>query len=158
MAEHVPFTPPVRADAAFNSKLPQIIDLGFALAAAEIEGRRLRASGARRRSSDSAAIGVTTGRAEALRALITTLPADTVADAAVQIGVACNLATTLARSDWTAPAERERISEMHEALYRITVSVLPVLAAAAGLDLAEMGWEDVDVLRADVFYGEERSG
>ena len=158
MADHVPITPPEPAGAASDFRLPPIVDLGFALAEAEVEHRRLRASPGRRRASDAATLEVIGSRTEALRALITTLPADTVADAAVQIGVACSLASGLEGADWSDAAERDRLLEMHDAFYRITVSVLPVLAAAAGLDLAEMCWEDVDVARASIFYGEDRTG
>ncbi len=81
----------------------------------------------------------------------------TLADAAVQIGVACYCAGTVECSDWSSPDRLERLEELAGALERICLSVIPLVAEAAGLDLAEMDWTGLDRLRASRFYGSERT-
>ena len=96
-----------------------------------------------------------TDREQALRFLISTLPATSLAEAAVQLGTASTFAGILHASDWRDPATHHRLNELHDALNRIMLSVLPAVAAAAGLDLAAMCWDDLDRLRASLFYATE---
>ena len=148
MAEHA-HTPP--------NPLPPILTLGMALAETEHAYRRLDEStnGGRRAE---AALSRLDCREQALRALIASAPATTLADAAVQLGTACAYVGILDGCDWTNPATHARLADLHAALNRITLSVLPVVAAAAGLDLAAMVWDSLDDLRAALFFpGEARA-
>jgi hypothetical protein len=151
MAEHA-HTPP--------NPLPPILDLGRALASTEHDYRRLDDASAGRdlTTREVDAQRLLAQREEALRSLISMAPATDLVDAAVQIGAAASIASTLADGDWTEAATHERLDEMHSAVNRIMLSALPVIAAAAGLDLAAMAWDHVDELRAGVFFAWEPVG
>jgi hypothetical protein len=92
-----------------------------------------------------------------LRDLISTLPAVTLPDAAAQIGVASAAAGVLAVSDWSTEETQPLLRPRLEALHRMLLSVLPIVADAAGLDMHAMGWSDTLKLRASRFGGEVRS-
>ena len=148
MAEHE-HTPP--------NPLPSITALGMALALAQLDYRRLdeRTAGRGRTCTEQNTFRLLVDREQALESLISVAPAASLADVAVQIGVASSYASILECSDWSDPSTHERLHELHTALNRITLSTLSVVAAAAGLDLAAMAWDDVDALRASLFFGEE---
>ena len=78
-------------------------------------------------------------RLDALREMISTLPAKDLADCVVQINVASHLIMKVTCNELKKPD----IDELAEAVERIMVSVLPVMAAAAGLDLAEYSLDEV---------------
>jgi len=146
-----------RSDVSIANHLPPIIDLGRALATNDIEYDRLDALVGRRTVAEDSAMSLLLTRRDALWQLIATMPAMTLADAAVQIGVACHFAGALECSDWSKPDRLERLGDLTEALEHICLSVLPLVAEAAGLDLVEMDWTDLDHLRAKRFYGSERA-
>ncbi len=148
-----------RPDVSSADHLPPIIDLGRALASNDIEHCRLDkwTCGRSNTPIEHAAMRLLETRREALWQLIASLPAMTMADAAVQLGVACQYAMGLEGSDWSSPDTRSRFYEMAGGLERICLSVLPLVAETAGLDLAEMDWTDLDQVRVRRFYGSERT-
>ena len=137
--------------------LPPILDLGRALASNDIEYCQLdRLTAARSNTPiEDRTMSLLLTRREALWQLIATVPAMTLADAAVQLGVACQFAMGLAGSDWSSPETQRRFAELTGGLERICLSVLPIVAEAARLDLVEMDWASLDQLRASRFYGTE---
>ena len=76
---------------------------------------------------------------DALRDVIGTLPAKDLADCVVQINVAGHLIMKITCND----LEKPELDELADAIDRIMVSVLPVMAAAAGLDLVEYALDEV---------------
>ncbi len=137
--------------------LPPIIDLGRALARNDIEYDRLDALVGRRAADEDRAMSLLLARRESLWQLIGSMPAKTLADAAVQISVACHFAGSLECSDWSSPDTHQRLEELACGIERICLSVLPMVAEAAGLDLAEMDWTDFARLRVSRLYGSERA-
>lgn len=138
--------------------LPAVIDLGRRIAAlsAEIERQddvavQARDDGPRCRAARNA-IGFLNDQRVALQALVATMPARSLADAAVQVAEAFNLANDLECNVHSA-AEVERLAMN---LTKLVLSVLPVVAAAADLDPAVLGWEmEVGPLYAARFAGLE---
>ena len=86
-------------------------------------------------------------RIDALREIISTLPAKDLADCVVQVNVASHLIMNVTCNE----LEKPEIDELAEAVERILVSVLPVMAAAAGLDLVEYSLDEVVMLREGRF-------
>lgn len=129
-----------------------VLDLGHMLAESETAYRRLDedTSGANRNRDDL--VTLIAEREKGLRAVIATLPAQSLADAAVQIGTAVTYASILECSEW-CPEEREQLHDLHAALFRLTLSALPLIAEAAGLDLVDMFWAENAELRDRIFYG-----
>lgn len=78
----------------------------------------------------------------ALRSLIGTMPAMTLSDCVVQINVASHWLFRLTCNDLEPPEVRD----VCDNLERIMISVLPVIAAAAGLDLVEFALDEVAIL------------
>jgi len=76
---------------------------------------------------------------DALRKIISTMPAKSLSDAVVQIYVAGFMVSTLATHDCEKD-EREKITDDIE---RIMISVVGVLATAAGLDLVEFAFDEL---------------
>jgi len=149
--------PTVRPDVSTANYLPPIIDLGRALANNDIEHTRLDkwTCGRSNTPIEDEAMKLLEVRREALWQLIASLPALTLADAAVQLGVATQYAMGLEASDWSNPDVGSRFYEMARGLERLCLSALPLVAQAAGLDLAEMDWSELDQIRARRFYGSE---
>ncbi|MGI4941843.1 MAG: hypothetical protein ACRYHQ_14995 [Janthinobacterium lividum] len=145
-------TPPAAAP------LPPVIELGWRLAAlsAEItrqDGAALQArdDGPRHRAARRA-IESLEGQRMALNALVATMPARTLADTAVQIAVAFDLANDLECN--VHPADE--VERLAIGLATLLLSVLPVIAAAAELNPGDMGWEaEVGYLYAGRFAGLE---
>ncbi len=133
--------------------MPSVIELGRALAATNLEYLRLEKPSPDREVK--AALAALSRQEEALSDLITTQPAVTLQDAAVQIGVAVVIASILESSDWSAPAQQIHLDRYHKALDRIAISVLPVIAKAAGMDLDALGWGSTRLLHANRFPGAE---
>jgi len=79
---------------------------------------------------------------EALREIVTTMPAQSLPDCAVQISVASHLVSKLTNND----LEKAEIRDLADGIERILISVLPVLAVAAGLDLIEFAFDEVTAL------------
>jgi len=146
-----------RPDVSTANHFPPIIDLGRALASNDIEYDRLDDLMGRRAADEDRAMGLLLTRRESLWQLIGSMPAKTLADAAVQISVACHFAGSLECSDWSGPDTHSRLQELASGVERVCLSVLPLVAEAAGLDLAEMDWTDFARLRASRFYGSERA-
>ena len=146
-------------DVSIANHLPSIIDLGRALATNDIEHARLDELTCRRSNTpiEDAAMRLLETRREALWQLIASLPAMTLADAAVQLGVATQYAMGLEGSDWSSADVRGRFYQLAGGLELMCLSMLPLVAEAAGLDLAEMDWTGLDHLRASRFYGSERT-
>lgn len=83
-------------------------------------------------------------RGASLCDVIATMAPVTLKDAAVQIEVAACLA-----DDMVANKHSEcELEQFNKTMLRITLGVLPVLAAAAGLDIDEMQWKGVAALHA----------
>ena len=78
-------------------------------------------------------------RLNALRDLISTLPAKDLADCVVQINVAGHMIMKITCND----LDKSELEELADAIERIMVSVLPVMAAAAGLGLVEYALDEV---------------
>ncbi len=144
-------------DVSTANHLPPIIDLGRALASNDIAHCQLDQLTCRRWNTptEDAAMDLLLTRREALWQLIASLPAMTLADAAVQIGVACHFAMSLEGSDWSSSDVRSRFYQLAGGLELMCLNVLPLVAEAAGLDLAEMDWAGLERLRATRFYGSE---
>ena len=88
-------------------------------------------------------------RVESLRTLLTTIPAESIADAAVLLAECVTMAARLAGS-----AHNPRMAEQcADKLERMLMSALPHVAEAAGLDMAEMGWAEQDALRIARYAG-----
>ena len=79
---------------------------------------------------------------ESLRKLISTMPAKSLSDAAVQINVAGLMIMKLTTND-CEKAERDELSDDIE---RIMISVIGVLAEAAGLDMVEYAFDELATL------------
>jgi hypothetical protein len=136
---------------------PAILPLGMALAAVQRDWHRLdEASNAVTRSpQEMTTAGLLEDQEAALQDLIAALPAATLQDAAVQMGVACSIIGRLDASDWSAKDMHAKLDAMHADLWRIVLSVFPLIIAAAGLDPKAMCWEDYASLRASMFFGKE---
>lgn len=78
-------------------------------------------------------------RLDALRELVSTLPAQTLTDCVVQINVASHMVMKITGND----LDKTELDQLSDAVERIMVSVLPVLAAAAGLDLVQFAFDEV---------------
>ena len=90
-------------------------------------------------------------RQEALRDLICTLPAKTLADAAIHVAGIVTLSARLSASIWTG----DQVTRAADKIERMALGMLPLLAAAAGLDMEAMDWADNDQLRPLRFTGVE---
>jgi hypothetical protein len=88
-------------------------------------------------------------RGEAMRRLIASMQAQTLADAAVQIAVGNSIVETLESENIDAYAKGLCIRELH----RIFLSALPIVAEAAELDPVAMDWTELVNLRARCFAG-----
>jgi hypothetical protein len=88
-------------------------------------------------------------RGQAMRRLIASMPAQTLADAAVQIAAGNSIVETLENEDLDAYTKGFCLRELH----RLFLSALPVVAEAAELDPVAMGWAELLKLRARCFAG-----
>ncbi|MGI4945585.1 MAG: hypothetical protein ACRYHQ_34320 [Janthinobacterium lividum] len=138
--------------------LPAVIDLGRRIAALSAEYDRHEQASLDARGNARAQLvahntmKILDEQSQVLRDLVTTIPARSMADAAVQIAEAFGIAEDLYRNVHSS-VEVERLAA---ALTRLALSALPVIAAAAGLDPAAMGWEsEVGYLYASRFAGLE---
>lgn len=127
--------------------LPSVEALGRALAhsaRAHEEFDQIRRDARKRGTFSGAAdngMELHEARQHALRELISTLPAVSLADCAVQLAVADMHAETITGADGAGMEARA------EALERICASVIPVIAEAAGMDLAQFDLEQFRRLR-----------
>ncbi len=140
-ADH-PRVQPNRAPSPSQPVLPSVAQLGALIRATNgayhdfMRQIQDRPKGAVDPTSDiklEAASELADDREHALRALAVTLPAVTMADVAVQLGLAERIQEQ--RSGHEAMKESDR------ALDRIFASVLPIVCAAAGLRLDQVGDE-----------------
>ncbi len=144
--------------AGVSLPLPAVIDLGRRIAAlsAEIDRQddvalQARDDGPRCRAVRNA-VEILNDQREALQALVATMPARSLADATVQVAEAFNLAIDLECNIHSA----EEVERLATSLVRLVLSILPVVAVAAELDPAAMGWEsEVGPLYAARFVGLE---
>ncbi len=90
---------------------------------------------------------ITDAQASAAKELICSMPAVTLADAAVQVATALTIVDQI---DGAAGCEAA-LSRLESKLDRLLLSALPVIAEAAGLGIEEMGWADLAALRAHRF-------
>lgn len=86
-------------------------------------------------------------RLTALRSVVGTLPAQTLSDCVVQINVAAHWIMRMTCND----LDPSDIKECSDNLERIVISVLPVMAAAAGMDLVEFALNEVTDLHEGRF-------
>jgi hypothetical protein len=96
-----------------------------------------------------AALGMFGIRIDAIHELIATLGARNLADSAVQIATINELANMLA--DFENSPSESRLAGMK--IRRMARGILPIVARAAGLDVAEMEWTQVAELGAIEFAG-----
>lgn len=89
-------------------------------------------------------------RIDGLRDLISTMPAETLSDCVVQINIAGHLIMKVTCND----LEKPELDQLSDAIERIMISVLPVLAAAAGLDLTEFAFDELTMLHEGRFPAE----
>jgi hypothetical protein len=145
----------VRAPAPINNraKLPSIKDLGRHLAAVDrayFHHDTLEPTDSTEKLRVITDMDLLHERSQALRDLIATMRPKTLPDAAVLINVACVLAAGL------SDVEEERALTLRSRkLERIMVGVLPVVAQAAGLDIAAMDWTQALDLASIRYHGEE---
>ena len=88
-------------------------------------------------------------RVEALHELIATMPARSIADAAVVVAECITIAARLSASVHT----EAQVEVAADKLERMLLGALPFLAQVAGLDMARMDWADTDALRPHRFAG-----
>ena len=145
---------------AITPPLPSVTDLGRRLAALDIAFYREDENQARSKHDINSfqrterAMDIIDDQRRALRDLIASMPAQTLADAAVQIECAAYIATNL-HADQADQYAEERLGGLHQKLETICLSVLPIVAAEAGLDIEAMDWTDHCRLRAQRFQGLE---
>lgn len=138
--------------------LPAVIDLGRRIAALSVEHERQEQAALDARDNAPAhqaaqnAMEILNEQRRVLQELVTTIPARSLADAAVQIAEAFLVAEDLhANVHPTVDVER-----LAGALTRLLLSALPVVAAGASLDPAAMCWDqEVGSLHASRFAGLE---
>ncbi|MGI4944415.1 MAG: hypothetical protein ACRYHQ_28300 [Janthinobacterium lividum] len=135
-----------------------MIDLGRRIAALSSEHERqeqavLDARGnVRAQQTAHNAMEILDEQRRVLQELVTTIPARSLADAAVQIAEAFLVAEDLHAN--VHPADD--VERLAGALTRLLLSALPVVAAGADLDPAAMGWDqEVGSLHASRFAGLE---
>lgn len=142
---------------ATTPPLPSVTDLGRRLAALEAAFHREDENQARNKPDINSvqrierAMDIIDDQRRALRDLIASMPAQTLADAAVQLECAAYIATNLHADHCT----EECLRGLHQKLETICLSVLPIVAAEAGLDVEAMSWTDHCRLRAQRFQGLE---
>ena len=142
--------------AATIPPLPSIFDLGRQLAALEIAHRHQDAvclesrddGKVRQAKAAMVAIGE---QALAIRDLMVTMSAQTLADAAVQLAIASDIATNLAANEHT----NDEVEQVSMKLEAITLSAWSIVAASAGIDVGEMNWASQRSLRTNRFLGLE---
>ena len=86
-------------------------------------------------------------RAEGLRMIIGTMTATTLPEAVIQTALAAHFAERVSSLN---SAQSEAASE---AIERLVLSALPVLAAHASMSIEDMGWSDLVRLRGGRFAG-----
>ncbi len=154
--QHLDITPEEAARAVANTA-PSVFALGQHLAALERAHEAYdpvnlqRAASAVDETQQRAARAIQEDRMEALREMIASMPALTLKDAAVQVEAITVAASLLSCSTHTE-AQVEAIADRIE---RMALSILPLIAAAADLDLEAMFWTDNLTLRAHRFAGVE---
>ena len=79
---------------------------------------------------------------DALRKLIATMPAKSLSDAVVQINVAGIMIMKLTTND----CDKDEQDELSDDIERIMISVIGVLAEAAGLDMVEYAFDELAIL------------
>lgn len=134
---------------------PSVFSLGQHLAALERAHEAYdpvnlqRMASAVDETQQRAARAIQEDRMEALREIIASMPALTLKDAAVQVEAITVAASLLSCSTHTE-AQVEAIADRIE---RMALSILPLIAAAADLDLEAMFWTDNLTLRTSRFEG-----
>ncbi len=158
-ASDAPDTPaPEIAAAVVALTAPSALDLGRQLAAVDLAHEAFDMANVRHPGADGSrslahdykqeATTILRTRAEALRNLITTVPAKTLADAAVLCNEIVVIADRLNAHDDPSPSQ---VNLAMERINRMALGMLPIVAAAAGLDMEAMRWSDA--LRIRRFYG-----
>jgi hypothetical protein len=123
------------------SPLPKVSDIGALIREADAEHVKFDHAMycAPKRDSLETTLGESLmfDRADALRRLALTLPALSLVDAIVQLEVAFGIVDVLESTDFPEAERMERLIRVRRAL----VSVLPVIAAAARVDLVDVSPE-----------------
>ena len=136
--------------------LPSVHDLGVAYAAASkisMDCSEGCASSSARTTQARWTEQTFMPRAEALRSLITTLPAETLADVIVQLGI---LVTHVAvQVEDAADEAGARMKELGRIVDRVALSGIMVLARESGVDLNALDMWDMPCLHAARFAGME---
>jgi hypothetical protein len=154
-ADARPAPPPhIAAALAVAASCPSIESLGRHLADVErayeahdiVNLRRHTEDHAEDLSSEGQAILLE--RIDALRGLIATIPAATLADAAIQVAEISQISCRLWANTYTA----DEVAAMAGKIARMSYGILPIVAKAAGLDMVAMDWAaDNDNLRVHRF-------
>ena len=138
--------------------LPAVIDLGRRIAALSSEYERQDQAALNARGNGPTclaahnAMEILEEQRRVLRELVATTPARSIADAAVQMAEAFSIADLLE----AAVHPTDEVERMAAALVWLTLSALPVIAAAAGLNPVAMHWgQEVGTLYASRFAGLE---
>lgn len=139
-----------------HTHLPSVYDLGLAYAAAAKESLDATEIGNRTAAQQNQAHWTenTFGpRADALRTLIATLPAQTLADVAVHLGIVASLATELSDGSDGSDDGNRRCAELGLAIERIALSGVAVIAREAGMDLDALDLGDTPRMLTSRFAG-----
>ena len=130
---------------------PTLVEVGRQLAVTEADHHALDRRMVENKANAKAVpnldrtMALLSAREAALRNLIITLPAKTLGDAAVQVGVAKDLINDLVSNESTP----EEAAGIGRCLMSVAVSVLPVLVAASKLDVGMVNWLESLFPRAD---------
>ena len=134
------------------TSLPSIHDLGRRIAALYVAYDRCDAEdvhdeGHAVRQRAEAGMDISYAQITAAKEMVCTMPAVTLADAAVQVAP---LLTIRYQIDGAAGYEAI-LRRLEKKLDYLLFSALPLIAEAAGLDMVEMGWADFARLRVSHF-------
>ena len=138
--------------ASLPTSLPSIHDLGRRLAGLQAvydanDSVNTRDESPAVQTRATAAREITFDQILAVQDVVATMPAVTLADAAVHVAVAANFA---ARIEGEAFSETE-LADIGTKIERMLLSILPVVAEAGGLSIEDMGWQHMIDLRASRF-------
>ena len=115
--------------------LPPVIELGRSMTAIDEEYYALddARTGREPTCDEEKKSELLDRQVELLQELISTLPAVTLADAAVQLNIARRILGTLDACDWSRKEAQPLLDRQHRMAYRLVLSALPLVAKSAGL-------------------------
>ena len=153
---HLTVPTAIVAVSTVSTSLPSIQDLGRRIAALNVvhdrcDDENIQADGFAGEHRAQDGMDITYAQITAVKEMICTMPAVTLADAAVQVATALSVVDQI---DGAVRCERTLI-QLERKLDRLLLSALPLIAEAAGLSPEEMGWSDLATLRAQRFQALE---